>query len=73
MVKEWGWTLIPTIKINTPDGNKILKEAALKAVKEQYAKKGLEVTCPKCHAKLVVRPNHTTCKNCGSNIILEFE
>lgn len=64
---------MPIIKIDTPSGNKILKEAALKVVKEQYSKKGLEVTCPKCHAKLVVRPNHTTCLNCGSNIILEFE
>ena len=64
---------MPTIKINTSGGNKILKEAALKAAKEQYSKKGFEVTCPKCRAKFVVRPNHTTCKNCGANIVLEFE
>lgn len=64
---------MPVVKISTPQGNKLLKEAAIKATKEKYAKTGLDVTCPKCHANVLIKPNHTTCQNCGSNITLEFE
>ena len=36
---------MPVIKINTPQGNKLLKEAAIKAAKEKYSKDGLIVAC----------------------------
>ena len=64
---------MPVIKINTPQGNKLLKEAAIKAAKEKYSKDGLTVACPKCNAKVLIKPNYTSCPNCGANITLEFE
>lgn len=64
---------MPVIKINTPQGNKLLKEEAIKAAKEKYSKDGLIVACPKCNAKVLIKPNYTSCPNCGANITLEFE
>lgn len=50
-----------------------LKAAALKAAEEHYNKEGIEVECPACGIKFIVKPDHTTCPHCNKSIVVTFE
>lgn len=64
---------MPTININSPSGMAALKAAALKAANEHYNKEGIEVECPVCGIKFIVKPDHTTCPHCNKSIVVTFE
>lgn len=46
---------------------KELEKAAMKEAEKQIRRKGIEVECPNCHAKVIVKPDEP-CPSCGTLI-----